>query len=618
MTRSSKINLIVGKRLPAISHTDPTHHTQVVVEGKGDKNFQFPDNATLVGNALKRADKDKKKGKKTRQEKKTPGEIATDPATSSLLSSLPSGRIVPVLPQGQTKETFEPGKVLLSAADGMQSLMTKRQFEGLYDSRFGRMSALCAWASTGMSPEFQPAVASLTDQLVKLQDSYKQALPEVIAELSKRNPGAPAMAIVQKAVELLDEELAQILYVLRIYTDCFEQKRDGKYSRILNACEFFFKCVHQLYWSGDLDAVLKGEDVTSPIKSGVEKVGDVFLARLQGSGLATIPGSRGPIGAHALQIPFEMLDFLLVNFPLFCHEARHNVYHDVLGLEAEEVKMLQKAILDAVKSGDLKLSVPTIALGKQKIPTEKLLVKLFTDSIGEIDADAIAVLFTGKAFGENMVMSFPAMMIRDGRVSEKVNLLRTSSHFDLIPQKDGSTALQFGVHPVDYVRVYFVAACFDEIGFPEEATRLRELADFAVGDEIPEFATYTNSDEKSTMEIKIPTVDLKAAAAVVVKSLIRTPYKALGGKSNGDLVMWNQKRQDKVDALVATLVDGKADIPTDKGDILVTYVAAAATLAYVELVKAGKMDAEAAAISVSENAMKMLETLQANAKKTQA
>jgi hypothetical protein len=653
--------------------TNPEHKTQVVVVGKGAENFPFDNTSTLVKKVLKRADN---QNKKRRSRAKTPSTVKgakqivsdavaqTEALRFKLASTVHSGllaewqtqspraqslkhdfqlgivavmeafstakdddeivsnlqklgqpSIVPVLPQGETKETYTDGKTLLGVADIMQSAMMLRQFDGLYETRFGRLVTAVEWALANMEAEYQPAFESLNVQLEKLITSYKEALPQVIAELAKRNPGAPLMAIVEKAIDLLDEELAQILYVLRVYTDCVEQRRDGKFAREMASVAFFFKQIHQMYWSGDLEGVIKNGEAKSPIKGGEEKVGAVFLARVTASGLATIPGSRGPIGAHALQLPYEMLDILVLNYPLFCHESRHNIFHDVLGLEDESLQALARDILEAEKTGVFKPSQEYIAVGKQKIPAIQLLVKILTDWLGEIDADVLAALFTGEAFGFSMVASFPAMMIRDAAVSTKTKLLRNSSHFQLVKQRNGSVALQFEPHPVDFVRVHIVAAIFDEIGFPEVAARLRKLAEFAVGETLPEMATFESGDEKSKLTIEVPTKDLIGLAPTVVKSLIRSKYQALGGKSNGDLVMWTQKRQEKVNLLKDALKAGKADVPEDKGDIFVTYVAAAAILAAYELVAEGKAKDVGAFKALNGNAMTMLETLKARADK---
>jgi hypothetical protein len=193
-------------------------------------------------------------------------------------------------------------------------------------------------------------------------------------------------------------------------------------------------------------------------------VGDIFMPRVTASGLATLPGARGPVGANALQVPFEMLDILMLVLPLLGHEARHNVYHDVKGLEEESLEVVEKAIRDAHAAGTIKFINEEMEVGDEKVPTLDMVVKLYCEWLGEIDADVVGgVLFSGQAFGDTMSMSFPAMMVRNGKVSEKENLLRNESRFNLHPQKDGSVALAFEEHPVDFVRVKIVAATEEEL-----------------------------------------------------------------------------------------------------------------------------------------------------------
>jgi hypothetical protein len=110
--------------------------------------------------------------------------------------------------------------------------------------------------------------------------------------------------------------------------------------------------------------------------------------------------------------------------------------------------------------------------------------------------------------------------------------------------------------------------------------------------------------------IKFKTADLVAVAPVVAKTIIRTPMKSLAGKSNGDLVMWNDKRQAKVEALAKILVGGASTLPTDQGSIFATYVGAAAINAYLQLVES-KMDPAAAAHLVNNAALKMVAGLRA-------
>jgi hypothetical protein len=174
-----------------------------------------------------------------------------------------------------------------------------------------------------------------------------------------------------------------------------------------------------------------------------------------------------------------------------------------------------------------------------------------------------------------------------------------------VPQENGAVALIFEPHPVDYIRIYIVAATLDEIGFPEQAKKLRELADFAVGDELPSEITFKEADEQTDLVIKFATADLMAVVAVMVKAIVRTPLGAQLGKSCGDLVMWNAKRQAKVDVLTDLLAAGKSDLPTDQGSIFATYVGAAASQAYLKLVREG-MEAVAAARLVNGAALKMV------------
>ncbi len=330
------------------------------------------------------------------------------------------------------------------------------------------------------------------------------------------------------------------------------------------------------------------------------------MPRVTSSGLATVPGAKGPVGANALQLPLEMLDILAIVLPLLGHEARHNVFHDVKGLEDEILAAVEKAIRDAHAAGLIKFEHEEMQLGEQTVKTIDLVVKLFLDWLGEVDADVVGgVLFSGPAFGENMVISFPAMMVRDARVSTKVKFIRTESHFQLHPQENGAVALVFEEHPVDYVRIYIVAAALEEIGFKDAAKKLRELADFAVGDELPREIVYKDAEEQTDLVIKFATSDLLAVAPVVAKAIIRTKLQAQLGKSCGDLVMFNAKRQAKVDALTELLAKGISDASSVSGSIFATYVGAAAAQAYLKLVREG-MPAVAAAKLVNVAALKMI------------
>ncbi|MBA4234090.1 MAG: hypothetical protein C0465_26315 [Ralstonia sp.] len=601
------------KDVPAPGHE---HHTNIDVAGTGSDDFNFPSTEDLVKRSLKRAareaknqrKRDRKAGKSVTQPQGDSDNTGSDGQDDgkSLIGDLVIPQVAKVVPAGQTRETYTDGQTILQGADGFQAMMIARQFDGYYEERFGDMASLFTWGIANMEAKYKPVVISLDRQLGKLRTSYEKALPQLVADLAKRNPKAPIMAVMQKAVQLIDKELMQILYVLNVYAESIKQGRDGRFTSELGAVAVFFEDAFNLYTAGDMHCTADGSKLPQQLPMDNYSVGDVFMPRVTASGLATIPGARGPVGANALQVPFEMLDILMLVLPLLGHEARHNVYHDVKGLEEESLEVVEKAIRDAHTAGTIKFAADEMEVNGDKVPTIEMVVKLFCEWLGEIDADVVGgVLFSGEAFGDNMIMSFPAMMVRSGKVSSKENLLRNESRYHLVPQKDGSVGLVFEEHPVDFVRVKLVAATLEEIGFAKAGTRLRELADFMVGDVIPTEVIYKDAEGKEDLVIKFNTADLVAVGPVVAKALIRTPMKSLSGKSNGDLVMWNSHRQAKVEAIAAILEKGSSELPNDQGSIFATYVGSAATNAYLRLV-ASKVDPVTAARTVNVNALKMV------------
>lgn len=566
------------------------------VVGEGKEKYPLPSAEDLINNVVKRAEG--QIGKKPRKTRSRRGKTAKEGDTGSkaitfesLTGNNPLGGIVRIIPRLPDETDDELGRTLVEGADGLQQLMTGRKFDGLLDSRFGEMVGSVTWAKKHMAAKYQPAVGSLAMHINQLQTRYKEVLPEVVKQLAAKNPGVPLPALLEHAVKFLDQELMQILFILKVYTDSFGQYRDGVYAEILDAVAFFYEQAFLLFQTlnpADASQEDKKGQLEPQLDTHSFQVGDVFIARVTSMSLATIPGSKGPVGAHALQIPFDMLDILALMFPLFAHEFRHNVFHDVKGLEDELVAAVKDAVVKAHKDGSLKLKSEETKLGNAKVKTIDLLVRMIVDSIGEIDADISGgVLLSGPAYLYNMIMSFPAMLIRDTGVKDAKKLLRTSSFYTLEEQEDGSTAMRFEPHPPDYIRSYIVAAALDEIGFGNEAKECRTLTDFAVGKPLPDAITWTDAEEKVKMTISIPVEDIKAAAPVVAKALIQTKLKSLGDRSTGDMLNWTARREEKVQKLVKQLVAGKSEIPEDVGTVYATYIGSAATLAYWQLVNEG-------------------------------
>ncbi|MBK7750698.1 MAG: hypothetical protein IPI39_26025 [Candidatus Obscuribacter sp.] len=78
-----------------------------------------------------------------------------------------------------------------------------------------------------------------------------------------------------------------------------------------------------------------------------------------------------------MQVPLRHAGHHPHNLPLFGHEARHNVYHDVfiaISLEDEPASIPDSAHLEAAKDGTLEFVSPTIK-GRRNLPTEQLMAK---------------------------------------------------------------------------------------------------------------------------------------------------------------------------------------------------------------------------------------------------
>jgi hypothetical protein len=593
------------------------HRTQIDGTGSGSTDLTLPSSDVIVDRALRRAAKAEKNAKRRLRKAGKNPKTGTTITASDAKRGLLGGLVVPlpamIVPAGQTRESYTAGQVLLKAADGMQALMMARMFDGILDQCFGDITSVVAWGVINMPAKKQKATQSLSRNLAKLRLSYKESLEKLTKKLAQKNPKAPLMMVVAKAAELLDQELGPIMFMFQIYSESIKQLRDGRFVTELDAVEVFFEQTFQLYFTGELECAPDGKPNAVQLPSSTYSVGDVFMPRVTASGLATVPGAKGPVGANALQLPFEMLDILMLVLPLLGHEARHNVFHDVTGLEDEMLEVVEKAIRVGHTAGIIPFEKEEMQLGEQTVPTIEMIVKLFCEWLGEIDADVVGgVLFSGIAFGDNMVISFPAMMVRDARVSTKVKFIRTNGHFSVVPQPDGNAAVAFEVHPVDYIRIYIVAAALEEIGFAEAAKKLREEADFAAGDELPKEIVFKDGDEQTDLVIKFSTADLLAVAPVIVKAIIRSPLTSQLGKSCGDLVMWNSKRQAKVDALAQDLAKGISVVRTDIGSIFATYVGAAASQAYLNLIREG-MEEVAAAKLVNGAALKMIARLRGQA-----
>jgi hypothetical protein len=289
-------------------------------------------------------------------------------------------------------------------------------------------------------------------------------------------------------------------------------------------------------------------------------------------------------------IPKDMFDFATATGPLFLHESVHQVVADLIVLLKEMQQRVADDLKAAAASGRLPFKKQSVQIGKFKKSTLEVVTKVFADWINEIIADLVAALNAGPAFGYSMMQTFPALGIRGKKVSESDQKLRVDSVYSIVDSGGGKMTLEMEAHPIDYIRLYILAAAYDLLAsrepaqssgaamFADAANLCRKQADLCVG-KVPEFMTWSDASGKKSTVISVATADLIAAAPLVVKTLIFTKFAGLNNHAFGDIVMWNAKREAKVQHLAQLIRSGKSDPPTDIGSLHPNYVFAAGAAA---------------------------------------
>ncbi len=598
-------------KLPATGHPhedkDCCRDGIVVLPGYGRQEYPLPPVDDVVRACAERI------ARAASRAQRPEGESAG--RTDSILAVLGSAAATASQGSGGEKDP-EEGKInpsvkdhtgssaIFAAAEGIRVEFHNGRFDAIVAEKFDHLSGAVNWARKNMALKYQRAVQSLFEHLEQLKTLYRQAIPRVIGALRAQYPEASKEQVFQAAIELLDEQLVQILFVFRIYGDAFAQLRDGTYDE-LRAVVLLVEQAFHLFRTGDIKGACD-EDCQQRMKSTAFGTEDVFVARFSGNGPATIPGTRGPVGAHAIEVPHDEKSIIAIMLALYAHEFRHDIFHDVEGLAEEVTTVVAEAVQRAYADSRLKFSKEHVNLGRQKVRTVDLVTRFLVDALGEIDADISGgVLMTGPAFLYNMLITFSAFNAKAaGGVFNQEQLLRTESYY----QVDDQGNLTFAVHPPDYLRAYIVASALDRIGFSAHADECRKIADQLVGGELPGYITWVDLEGQRKMTIKLAFADLIAVAPVVADSIISTPLKSLGGVSTNQLVNWTTRRQEKADHLVTLLMQDSSRLPAGNGDIYATYVAAAATLAYYQLVKTGTHP-EKAKRQVQSRALQMLEAV---------
>lgn len=513
------------------------------------------------------------------------------------------------IPSLDSSKPNDTGATVWAVASAIGNTMYRGRFDAhiaeQFDNHFGKL----AWAQKHMSGKYQKAIKSLKEHFQELRSIYKEALPRVIHALAAEHANVSEDDLINLAVLLLNKQLSQILQVLGIWTDCFGQRRDGLYTE-LDDVIFMVEQAFHLFTMGDEDTCGPECKEKIRVKTSTMKVGDVFVARFGHDGPATIPGGRGPVGAHAIEWPYTMRDLTVCSAPILFHEYRHDYYYNVIGLPKESVKNLLSEIDRDHEAGKYTFSSDKIKIGNQSVDTIQLLKQIFVNTLSESDADiAGGVLLSGPAFYYSMIPTFAALNSRAGDILSTRRPLRNRSIYVL----SENNQLVFAPHMPDYARAYVVAAALDLLGFNSDAEECRQLADQMAGVPIPEYISWFNGDPESSYrpEIKVPFKDLIQLAPTVANAIINGKLNCLGGLSTSQLVNWNARRQAKVIELAKILMEGRSDVPESLGDVYATYIGAAAITAVWGLVKAGAHPLQTALPMVETNARLMLQAIRA-------
>ncbi|QQR55692.1 MAG: hypothetical protein IPG59_11770 [Candidatus Melainabacteria bacterium] len=601
MTKKSDVSKAIIAGAVKVGKTPPQHaDNSVIVHGTGSADLNLPSADEMCKKAIKDLEqleaqaKAKAKKQKRNGRRRNGKPLASPIAAGDLIDHHhPTGPLLSIAGKGPVRKALTPTtlaeQVLIAGAQGLQVCMERRKFDPIAHQLFAsqQIFALAEQNLTkkqNLPAKYLPIVQEGNRQIPKIRARFEEALPQLVEALKQRNPGAPEDQIIKAAVQMLMKQLGPFLFVFRMYEDALTQNMDGIHKKVIAVMDYIFQTSFKLLVGID---PIKDDDTAQPkLDLNSFTIKDLFIYMFTGQGLSIVPGARGMLGVHVLNMPFEFAEVMPILASLSGgHEYFHPILPDINGYEAELMTIIPAELKNRVSSGALKLSTASYDVAGNQLAADELLAKILTDQLGEQAADLCGgVSLYGPEFPHTVLMGFPAMMVRGVPVSQVSRTLRNESHFSL-EQGDNPNELQlvFEPHPVDYVRVLQDAYAVRVLGFDKEADELEALAHFAAGTPTPTDVTWTLSDEQTKLEIKIPVSDVLEASKVVVDILLNKKLVSLGGKSMSDLVRWTKKSQDKAEAICAKLVAGSSDLPVNIGTIRATHVVSGTTMAYRKL-----------------------------------
>jgi hypothetical protein len=584
-----------------------------VFRGYGKKKYDLPTVGQLIEGSVRYITRQKRlqeqhaaqlAGKKGGQVGHGEGQTALD-ADESATTTTPLG-VKSVTPESLPFDGTGPA--LLAIAGGIGAVMDAGRFKSRVARIFGPLKGEINWALNHMDESWEPVWKSLgEDHLLPLERIFLEAMPEVCKFIEVQYPDASPDEVLDAAAAVLHEQVAEILSVLSIWGDCAAQQRDGLYPELKYVVQMV-RAAFNLMRTGDITG--KGDAaVAAKIQTIAFQADDKMLARYADSGRSTIPGAKGPVGAHVINVDYDESEMLTTSLACpYAHEARHNWREDVVGLPEQQTETAVGRVLSAHQAGKYTLSCETYKIGKQEVPAIALLAQIFGQTLSEKDADIPGgTLLTGPAYSLGYHGVFGALNSRGRGVFNTNRFLRTHGFF--LITENGELVIE--PHMIDFVRGLVIGIALRNRGFETEAKDSDALSRQAVGLPLPKTLTWVNMDSKSKFKFKIeiPLTDLLQVAETVVDSIINDKLPCLGGLSAADLCDFTKHHQSKVELLVENLVKGDSTVPADTGDFYPTFVAAAAVTALWKLVKEKGMHPVLAIKFVERHARSMLDTI---------
>ncbi|MBY0359158.1 MAG: hypothetical protein K2W82_14240 [Candidatus Obscuribacterales bacterium] len=445
-------------------------------------------------------------------------------------------------PVGRTNAT------LWVVIGGINNVMWKGRYEAHIANLFDPLSGVVEWARKNAPENHQFVVESLDEHCKNLIELTREVLPSVVHAVAAQYPKASEEQWINAAVQLLSQQLAEPLYILDICLDSWRQQRDGKYDQ-LPLLEFVLSQNLKLF---------------NARKTQTLHTGDVFLPHFSPDGPSTIPGAKGPIAAHVVQVPHDERAILVLMMLIYLHEFRHNYFADVEGLPEQMAAALVKAIDRDYAAGKFKFTSETINIGKKKVRTIDLLRQICVQTLSENDADVAAILLGGPAFSKySMIPVFGAFNCRSTGVFDTNTFLRNRNYFQVTKKGE----LVFAPHMPDFPRAYVVgAAAIKALGFADQAQECRDLAVQAAGEPVPKKVIWLSADREGPFKdlvIEVPLADLDQLGDTVADAIINSVLDCLGGMSTRDQVNWTVKDEELVKKLAEVIVKGGTEIPAD-------------------------------------------------------